>query len=516
LDIALIRSALWSEFWREDLLGWMITVAAVAAVIYWRCPHDRRSVGNTLGLGVLGLVGILAAAALAAYRFDAAAGVVREGSVVLAGVAILRLCGQLVFRVLLPLGGLKPPRIVEDLVVIVAYIAWGLVRLRLAGLDLTGIVATSAVITAIIAFSVQDTLGNILGGLALEFDSGFGIGDWIKVDDVVGQVVDIRWRSVSIQTRNWETVLVPNSHMVRSKVTVLGQRAGHPIQWRRGVAFSVSVAVTPARVIGAVEASLRGSRIDNVAAEPQPNCVLLDFDTGSGRYAVRYWLTDLARDDTTDSAVRERILAALQRAGMQLALPEQNVHVVAEDRAHAEESAQRDLQLRVAALRSVDLFDELNDAEVQRLAASLVPAPFANTEVITRQGAIAHWLYLLTAGTVDVVVALPGRRARTVATLHAPTLFGEMGLLTGEPRHATVMARGSVECYRLEKSAFEDVLQRRPALAERMAQILAQRQQALDRELELADAGPAAQGHRMTEEILEKIKRFFGLAAPSA
>jgi len=242
---------------------------------------------------------------------------------------------------------------------------------------------------------------------------------------------------------------------------------------------------------------------------------LMDFDHGYCRYAVRYWLTDLASDDSTDATVREHVLAALQRAGMRVAVPEQSVHVVTEDRAHAEDVAQRELERRGRALRSVSLFGELNEAEVQRLASRLLPAPFANNEVITRQGAIAHWLYILTSGTVDVVVERAGRGAHTVASLQAPTLFGEMGLLTGEPRHATVIARSSIECYRLEKSAFEDVLRQRPALAEHMAQILAKRQDELAR-FDLDDTEGKPQATRRSEEILDKIKRFFGLAAPSA
>lgn len=489
------------------------SVGMMAIVLFLRRPEDRRSLRNTLALVFVGLAGMLLAGELRALGFDTGAGVVREAFVVLAGLATIRLIGQLVFRVLLPLARLRLPRILEDLVVMVAYVAWGFVRLRLAGLDLSGIVATSAVITAIIAFSVQDTLGNILGGLALELDSGFEIGDWIRVDDVSGRVTDVRWRSVSVQTRNWETVVIPNSHMVRSKVTVLGRRAGDRLQIRRWVWFSVSLAAAPAKVMGVVETALRNASMANVADTPPPNCVLMDFERGYARYALRYWLTDFEADDPTDSAVREHILAALQRAGLRIAVAEQQVHVVAEDEHHFEQVAERELALRAEALRSIDLFAELNGDEVHSVAAGLEPAPFAAGDLITRQGAIAHWLYILASGEVDVALEGPDGARHAIASLRGPTVFGEMGLLTGEPRHATVVAKTGCECYRLQKAVFEEVLLKRPALADRMSRILAERQNSLDRKTQdlTVQAEDARRRAHVSEEILAQIRRFFGI-----
>lgn len=455
---------LWATLWRAESFGLISMVVIIAAVLYRLRPEDRASLRNTLGLCLVGMIGIMVAAALEERGLAASAGFFHEASVVLVGMTLIRLWGQVIFRVLLPLARLRPPRILEDLVVIIAYVAWGFIRLRLAGLDVSGIVATSAVITAIIAFSVQDTLGNILGGLALELDSGFEVGDWIRVDDVTGQVVDIRWRSVSIQTRNWETVIVPNSHMVRSKVAVLGRRAGAPWQARRWVWFTVPLATSPTKVIEVVTQSLQATAIANMAAEPAPNCVLMEFEQGYARYAVRYWLTDIEKDDPTDSAVRGHILAALQRAGMRIAVPEHSVHVVTEDSAHAEQVAARELSRRTQALKRIDLFSELTEEEIAAVAGRLVPAPFAEGDVITRQGTRAHWLYLLSAGSVSVALERPDGARHDLATLEAPTVFGEMGLLTGEPRQATVVARGGAECYRLDKAAFQQVLLERPAL----------------------------------------------------
>lgn len=495
-----------------------LTLGAVACVmaiaLFVRRPDDRKSLRNTLVLALVGTTGVLLTSMMRANGIGTYADFLREASLLLAGLAMIRLTGQFVFRVVLPFARLGPPRILEDLVVMAAYVVWGMVRLRLAGLDLSGIVATSAVITAIIAFSVQDTLGNILGGLALELDSGFEIGDWIRVDDISGRVVDIRWRSVSVETRNWETVIVPNSHMVRSKVVVLGRRLGQPVQLRRWIWFGVPLSAVPARVMSVVESTLRTASIPNVAPTPEANCVLMEFDRGYARYAVRYWLTDIERDDPTDAAVREHVLAALQRAGMRIAVPEEKVHLVTEDRLHADEVAEREVRRRWDAIRTIDLFQELTDDERRMVASRLEPAPFAAGDLITRQGAVAHWLYVLAEGAVEVNLEDDKGRRHGIARLDAPTVFGEMGLLTGEPRHATVVASTACECYRLRKSAFEEILLRRPQLAERMARILAQRQDNLDQKSRDLSSQVAERNRpaRLSEEILVEIKRFFGIS----
>lgn len=71
-------------------------------------------------------------------------------------------------------------------------------------MDPTSLFATSAVITAVLAFAMQDTLGNVLGGVALQLDNSLRVGDWVKLDDVSGRVTDVLWRFTAVGTRNHE------------------------------------------------------------------------------------------------------------------------------------------------------------------------------------------------------------------------------------------------------------------------------------------------------------------------
>jgi len=162
---------------------------------------------------------------------------------------LIRVAGFALFRLLLPKLGKPLPRIIEDLAIIAVYTAYGLSQLRLFGVDLTGILATSAIITAILAFAMQDTLGNVLGGLAIQLDNSVRVGDWIQLDSVSGRVTDIRWRSTTLETRDWATVVIPNSALMKNRFTILGRREGAPLQWRRHIRFMVDPAVPPARVI---------------------------------------------------------------------------------------------------------------------------------------------------------------------------------------------------------------------------------------------------------------------------
>jgi len=501
-------------FWREESLLVLLMALGLAFVLFHFRKEERKSIVNTLGFFLACLFGQFLSSLIHALQFDMAASVLHETFIIGGGIALIRLWGLLVFRIVLPFLRITPPRITEDIFVIIAYIAWGLVRLRYAGLDLGSIVATSAMITAVVAFSMQDTLGNILGGLALQLDNSIQIGDWIKVDDVTGKVVDIRWRSTLVETRNWETVVFPNSQLMKNKFLVLGRRTDKPVQLRRWVWFNVSMETAPTKVVNVVEDSIRQTEIANVAKDPLPNCVLMEInDTGYARYAVRYWLTDLAPDDPTDAAIRWHVMTALQREGIKLAVEERSIHITKENEKYEEAVRQREVALRIKTLRKVELFKQMTDEELRELAERLRYMQFAKGSVITKQGATGqHWLFIIIGGNVEVFITTANGETRSLNVLSKGSFFGEMSMMTGAPRVASVIARTDIDCYRLDKEAFEGVMSARPSIADEVSHILVERRAQLDSALENLDE--ESLNKEMTSrrsEILATIKRFFGL-----
>lgn len=431
------------------------------------------------------------------------------------GVAAVGALTTFLFSLVLPKVGLALPQIVQDVAGGLISVVAAVTIAGRAGVNLSGLIATSAVLTAVLGFSLQDTIGNIAGGLGLQTDNSIEVGDWIRIgtqpNDVNGRVVRIRWRYTAIETRNWETVLVPNRVLMNSPVMVLGRRDGHPQQWRRWVYFLVDYRHAPARVIDVVQTAVRGATLLRVAKEPPPNCVMMDMADSVGRYAVRYWLTDLSADDPTDSEVRQVIYFALERAGMKPAMPAHAVFLTEESEDREAKKAARRLARRRALLDGLSLFGPLSSEEKDELARGIVEAPFARGEVITRQGAEAHWLYLLDEGRATVKVS-DGYTERDVALLEGGSVFGEMSLLTGEPRSATVIADTDVECYRLDKEIFKRVVARRPEVMGEVAALLSKRTTELQAAREDLDAESArARQKRHEVDLLDKMKRFFGI-----
>ncbi|HEY8102112.1 MAG TPA: mechanosensitive ion channel family protein [Burkholderiaceae bacterium] len=495
--------------WHMDLIVTIIVAIVLQLLLVRALPDGRQLLRSNLMLAALCVVFSIGANLLPSVGLIHAAGMMDEASIVGWGLIFIRLCSLSIFRLLFPLIHIKTPRILQDIVFVLACVGWGLVRLRMGGLDLSGVVTTSAVITGIIAFSLQETLGNILGGLALQLDNSVRIGDWIHVDDVRGKVVEVHWRHTAVRTNNGEIVVIPNSFLMKSKVDVYS--TPDMPQWRRWVRFSTGYSVPPQHVIGAIEKSLRDARIEHVATDPAPNCIVTDYRDAATHYAVRYWLNDPQSDDHVDSVVRLHIYACLQRQGHDFALARPCLDVsltTHSERRHNAQLEEKTAQ-RMKILSGVSLFAVLNQEELMQIASSLREAIFTKNDVMTKQGAIANWLYLLTSGEADVWYEPEGQERRHLATLKPGMVFGEMGMMTGEPRRATVIARTDAECYRIDKESFENILLARPELAAEFALILAQRNQ----KLSTIHDGNIKPDQVQQTKMLASIRQFFKLSA---
>ncbi|MDQ6620699.1 MAG: mechanosensitive ion channel family protein [Pseudomonadota bacterium] len=435
--------------------------------------------------------------------------VLREMLLALLAFSVLR--STLIFGTRVLLARLQIPHIMGDVLLTLGLIAYALYRLNIVGVNLAGIVTTSAVITGAIAFSAQEILGALWAGLALQGEHTLRQGDWIRFNDKIGQVVHLRWRSTAIATCDHETIIIPNAALMKDKIILVGRHGEAPSHLRRHVKFSVSYDAAPGEVLRIIDEALQRAEIGVMARAPAPFSICKGFGDSGIEYEVLYHITDLHHYPQADSAVLSHVYAALKRHGMSIPYPHRVVQVQRDTEARA---ARRDHQARRSALATMPIFASLTEAESDRLATDLKPAPFVVGTVVCRQGEAADSLFVLASGSLAVFHEDAHGARQKLAELKPPSYFGEMGLLLGRPRAATVVAGTDVLCYRLDRPSFDAILRNRPEIIEDLSRALAQRQSENDATLHALDAETRSRKTRgQAAELVRIIRDFFGVAS---
>ncbi len=209
----------------------------------------------------------------------------------------------------------KLPGVVRFAFLTVAYAALVLMLLDWAlGVDVVPLLATSTVVTAVLGFALQDTLKNFFAGLTLSFERTFRQGDWVLIQqnagsNVVGEIIEIGWRSTRIRTPNNDYIIVPNSQFITGELVNYNSPAS---QHACELEFDLKVDVEPARVKETLEGAAAGA--DGVLAQPQPQAFVKTWKADQLVYSLRFWVQRFEDREQTTSAVLERVWQSLRDA----------------------------------------------------------------------------------------------------------------------------------------------------------------------------------------------------------
>jgi CRP-like cAMP-binding protein/small-conductance mechanosensitive channel len=411
--------------------------------------------------------------------------------------AAIQILAVLVFELLLR--RVYIPRFAAEILILSGYAAVLLHLLYIVGVNITGIFATSAVAAAAVGLALQDMLSNIAGGVALELERSIKPGDFIQCGDRSGWVEHVRLRHTAIKTPDNETVILPNSLMTRSTVTI--RSAAH----RHFVPFSMAYAHDPHELVAAVEFALRASPIPGVAADPQPACLVRRMEPGHIAYAAVVWLNNPGYEIFEVSAVLKRIYFALHRAG----IPPSEISTLVEMKREAPPTLATVQPVDV--LRRTPILRLLAEPDLLELASNMQHMAFAAGEYIIRQGEQGDSMYFIVEGRVGISYRSEDGVERQVSMMEPGDFFGEASLLTGEARGASGVALSRVDCYRLDKAGLQGFIRRLPELAEDMAVVMAHRQMELETVREKLDRETALRREAASQnELLARIRRFFG------
>ncbi|HEY5147998.1 MAG TPA: mechanosensitive ion channel family protein [Polyangiaceae bacterium] len=393
------------------------------------------------------------------------------------------------------------PRIFRDLSTGAVYLFVALLALRSVDVEPGSILTTSALLTAVVGLAMQDTLGNLVSGLALQLQRPFDVGDWVELDNgqQVGRVTEVTWRATTVMTLDHVEVILPNAGL--AKAAIRNYSRPSPLA-RRRVLVNVSSASAPHDVHDALVAAAR--EVAGVLAAPAPFARTRSFAESSIEYEVLFFIDDFAHAISIEGSVRDRIYYGFARNGIEMPFPTRTLHI---PQADPKAKADDDLRRRASMLGSIALMESVPDDARRVLAERATLQPYGPGEAIVREGDQSMALFIVEKGRVAVEVRVEGGQLSELATLGPGQYFGEMGLLTGEVRSATVRAKTRCDLLVIDHDAFHAVLASHPEVIDRLGSLLAMRQ------AEIGAAKAAGGAVRPPEErsrrLISQIREFF-------
>lgn len=356
-------------------------------------------------------------------------------------------------------------------------------------IDVTTLLGTSAVLSLVLGFALQDTLGNLFSGLSLQLESPYSVGDFIRVGEKEGRVVQIAWRSTRIETMRRELITIPNSLIAKDQVTNYS-RGGQPvaIDLEVGANYDAPPNVVKAEMLE----SLREA--PTVLNEPPPWVRVSAFADNSVTYHVRFFIADFAAVPHARDEVLSRLWYRFGRRGIEIPFPQRVVHF------HTEKEVQGEPD--VALLRQLPLLQPFTDEEAVELSRSAVERRFGEGEEVITEGRPGTTFYMVASGKLSVRVGQPPKE---LATLERGAAFGEMSLLTGEPRAATVVAQEDCVLLEMGREAFSRHLQSNPERLAQLAALIENRKAGLA----AATSHVADTAHPQQGKVLDRLRDIF-------
>jgi small-conductance mechanosensitive channel/CRP-like cAMP-binding protein len=450
---------------------------------------------------VAGLVTILARAGLPLTDSRSA----RDYGTFAVGLAAAFLATRVLDFVLFDVGfrlrrGAPAPELLRQLVSLLVFgVLLGILFKLVLSVSLPALLTTSAIITAVIGLALQETLGNLFSGIALAMERTVQVGDMIRAGGTIGLVEQLSWRAIKVRTMEGNSLLIPNSMASRDRLEVF--RRGR-VPMARTMTVGLEYDLPPARARAALEAAARD--VPGVAALPAPASYLLRFHDFAVEYELRYWLEDYAQYLEIDSRVRERAWYRLEREGIPIAYPLIRQRQWIMGALPGPNAAGTVL----AAIEASALFAPLSAGERLTLAGGARLVRFGDGETVVREGDTGSSMFLIAAGRAGVSVRGDVGASRKVAVLDAGASFGEISLLTGEPRLATVCAMTEATLVEIDKATLAPVLVANLSLVEKLDAVILERRRDTADQLVVGRDGLAAEE---PESLRGRIARFFGL-----
>ncbi len=365
----------------------------------------------------------------------------------------------------------RVPKLLIDLVrLFVVLLGGAIVLATVWNADLAGLVTALGVSSIVIGLALQDTLGSVMSGIALLFEQPFAVGDWLRVGDLVGQVIDINWRSVRLQTFEHEMVVIPHK-LISSEIIRNFSRPRRIHAERVQIGFSYSDPPNLAKHV------LRTTALETegIMAEPPPQIFTVSYDDSAVTYEVKFFIEDYGGLEEIRDRFMSRVWYAAQRNGLTIPFPIRTLYHF-----HGPTAAQGSSKKLADSLQSIPAFVPLNPSDtLESLSQSVSLQHFGTGEQVVRQGSNTNALYIVISGQAVMTTQDQQGQEHEVLRLKAGEFFGEMTLFSTDSSPTSITALEDLEVMLLPAAIVNQMIDRQPSFAREISQILELRRRAV-------------------------------------
>ena len=360
--------------------------------------------------------------------------------------------------------------------------------------QLTSILATSGVLAAVIGFAIQANLSNMLSGIFVNIERPFSQNDWITIDDKTGFVIDVTWRSTRIRTFENTEVTIPNEIVANAVITNWSKNDKE----RMSEGFHIFNKLyfhpkhDPQHISQLLYNSLK--KVKPIDGRDQLNLQWVRF-IGVNEYglefAVAFDCTDRLKKNSQQDAVMMEIHKTLKHAGITMSagklysMLENDVGLKALDN-HRTENDYETLKSNefnpynesiknTVLLERVPIFKSLIKDDIEQIANNAERIHYNTNEYIIKQNDTGDSLYIIADGVVGVKVENEKGDLILVSKLGVGDFFGEMSLMTGEPRTANIISEIPCVVLKVSKKIMKEILSKNNEVVDSISNILTKR-----------------------------------------
>lgn len=390
------------------------------------------------------------------------------------------------------------PTFLRELVLLAVYLFFAATALRwIFDINMASILTTTTVITAALAFAMQTSLANVVAGFSIQADPNFRRRTWIwiKEKEISGEIENVGFRYSTVRTTEGQRIHIPNNYLTQNIVHTIGNAEEGPSPVN--VKVQLDYGFSPERAKELLLAALRDDA--GILSDPAPSVRVDSFLDSGIQYGLYFFIGEYGSILDVRDAVLNRVWYAVTREGQSFPYPHREViRKEPPPPFFLSEDAVRE------HLRRIDILASLGEKDLELLARNVRLRVYGKGEKVVRQGEEGSSLFIVLRGGLEV--RLDGKQ---VGRLGAGEFFGEMSLLTGEKRRATVVAEEEVRLIDVSKEALSPVISSHPEILKGLSESLERR---LEQIAAARQAGPGgAKPPPLQGAILQKLMRFFGI-----